>query len=260
MTDVLRGRHAIVTGGGRGIGAAIAAELARLGARLTLLGRDRQALDAHAAALRARCSADVATASCDVADSKSVAAAFARARELQGDAYALVNNAGQAESAPFGDTSRELWDRMLDVNLTGAYLCAQQVLPAMIAAREGRIVNVSSTAGLKGYSRMAAYCAAKHGLVGLTRALAQETAKSGVTVNAVCPGYTDTAMAKQAVDNLVASRGITPEEALKMMTRLNPRGMLTRPEEVASMVGWLCSPDAAAVTGEAIAVAGGEVP
>jgi len=259
MTDALRGRHAVVTGGGRGIGAAIAAELARLGAALTLLGRDRQALEAQAATLRGRCSADVATAPCDVADSASVADAFVHARQAHGDAYVLVNNAGQAESAPFGDTSRELWDRMLDVNLTGAYLCTQQVLPAMLAAREGRIVNVSSTAGLKGYSRMAAYCAAKHGLVGLTRALAQETAKSGVTVNAVCPGYTDTAMAKQAVDNLVAARGVTPDEALKMMTRLNPRGMLTRPEEVASMVGWLCSPDAAAVTGEAIAVAGGEV-
>jgi len=260
MTGALRGGHAVVTGGGRGIGAALATELARLGATLTLLGRDRQALEEQAATLRGRCSADVATTPCDVADSASVADAFAYARQAHGDAYVLVNNAGQAESAPFGDTSRALWDRMLDVNLTGAYLCTQQVLPAMLGAREGRIVNVSSTAGLKGYSRMAAYCAAKHGLVGLTRALAQETAKSGVTVNAVCPGYTDTAMAKQAVDNLVASRGITPEEALKMMTRLNPRGMLTPPEEVASMVGWLCSPGAAAVTGEAIAVAGGEVP
>jgi 3-hydroxybutyrate dehydrogenase len=201
----------------------------------------------------------VLTSTCEVASEASVQAAFDRARSRFGAPYALVNNAGQAESASFGETTRELWSRLLDVNLTGAYLCTQQVLPAMIAARDGRVVNIASTAGLKGYPRMAAYCASKHGLVGLTRSLAQETAKHGVTVNAVCPGYTDTAMARQAVDNLVAARGVTPEEALRMMTRLNPRGMLTRPEEVASAVGWLCSPAAAAVTGEALVVAGGEV-
>ena len=258
MTE-LRDRHAIVTGGGRGIGAAIAVELARLGARLTLLGRDTEALEGQARALRANGGVEVATAACDVADEASVEAAFARARDVHGEPYALVNNAGQAQSAAFTETSRALWDRMIDVNLTGAYLCTQQVLPAMIAARRGRIVNIASTAGLRGYGRMAAYCAAKHGVVGLTRALAHETAKHGVTVNAVCPGYTDTAMAQQAIDALMAARGVTAEEALTMLTRLNPRGMLTRPEEVASAVGWLCSSAAAAVTGEAIAVAGGEV-
>ena len=255
----LRDRHAVVTGGGRGIGAAIAAALAAAGARLTLLGRDAAALERQAAALRGDLGVAVATAACDVADERSVATAFARARDAHGDAYVLVNNAGQAESALFADTSRELWNRMLDVNLGGAYLCTQAVLPAMLAARAGRIVNVASTAGLKGYARMTAYCAAKHALVGLTRALAQEVAKHGITVNAVCPGYTDTAMAQQAVDNLVAARGVTADEALKMLTRLNPRGALTRPEEVASAVVWLCSSAAAAVTGEAIAIAGGEV-
>jgi NAD(P)-dependent dehydrogenase (short-subunit alcohol dehydrogenase family) len=148
---------------------------------------------------------------------------------------------------------------MLAVNLTGAYLCTREVLPAMLAAAEGRVVNVASTAGLRGYGRMAAYCAAKHGLIGLTRALAAETAKRGVTVNAVCPSYTDTDMAKQAVDNLVAARGITPQEALKMLTRANPLGRLVQPEEVASAVGWLCSPGASAMSGQSIAVAGGEV-
>lgn len=260
MSDLsLHDRHVVITGGGRGIGAAIAAELARLGARLTLLGRDAAALERHAKSLRAEHGATVSTAPCDVADERSVAEAFARSRRAHGAPYALVNNAGQAESATFSETSRALWQRMLDVNLTGAYLCTQQVLPSMVAARDGRVVNVASTAGLKGYARMAAYCAAKHGLVGLTRALAQETAKHGITVNAVCPGYTDTAMAQQAVDNLVAARGVTADEARKMLTRLNPRGMLTRPEEVASAVGWLCSPAAAAVTGEALVVAGGEV-
>jgi NAD(P)-dependent dehydrogenase (short-subunit alcohol dehydrogenase family) len=129
----------------------------------------------------------------------------------------------------------------------------------MLAASDGRVVNVASTAGLRGYGRMTAYCAAKHGLIGLTRALAVETARRGVTVNAVCPGYTDTDMAKRAVDNLVAARGITPEEALQMLTRANPRGKLIQPAEVAAAVGWLCSPDASAMTGQAIAVAGGEV-
>jgi NAD(P)-dependent dehydrogenase (short-subunit alcohol dehydrogenase family) len=193
-----------------------------------------------------------------VTDAGVVTEAFARARARFGDAHVLVNNAGQAEGALFTETSSELWDRMLAVNLTGAYLCTRQVLPAMLAASDGRVVNVASTAGLRGYGRMAAYCAAKHGLVGLTRALAVETARRGVTVNAVCPAYTDTEMAKRAVDNLVAARGVTPEDALKMLTR-GPLGRLIQPEEVASAVGWLCSPSASAMTGQSIAVAGGEV-
>jgi NAD(P)-dependent dehydrogenase (short-subunit alcohol dehydrogenase family) len=256
---VLAGRHAVVTGGGHGIGGAVADALAALGASLSLMGRDVARMESHAADLRHRHSVAVETFACDVADEDAVERAFAASRERLGDAHVLVNNAGQAESAAFGETGRELWDRMLAVNLTGTYLCTRQVLPAMLAAGYGRIVNVASTAGLRGYPKTAAYCAAKHGVIGLTRALALETAKRGVTVNAVCPGYTDTDMAQRAVDGLVGALGKTQEEALAMLTRINPLGRLIRPEEVAATVAWLCAPEASAITGQAIAVAGGEV-
>ena len=251
----LAGRHAVVTGGGRGIGGAIAMELAKLGATLSLLGRNAEQLEAQAASLPT----EVAAVQCDVADEQSVHDAFAAARERFGDPYVLVNNAGQAESVAFTEMSRALWDRMLAVNLTGTMLCTQQVLPAMLNAHGGRVINIASTAGLRGYTKTAAYCAAKHAVIGLTRALALETARSGITVNAVCPGYTDTDMARTAVDGLVAKLGITDDEAVAMLTRINPQRRLVQPVEVASAVAWLCTPESAAVTGQAIAVAGGEV-
>ena len=255
----LAGRHAVVTGGGRGIGAAIAEELARLGADLTLMGRDAGVVEQHAASVAGRFGVRATSVRCDVADEASVSVAFAIARERLGDPSVLVNNAGQAESARFGDTTSAQWERMLAVNLTGTFLCTQQALPAMLAARAGRVVNVASVAGLRGYKTMTAYCAAKHGVVGLTRALALETAKHGVTVNAVCPGYTDTAMADAAIRNISESLGKTRDEARAMLERLNPRGTLIEPREVANAVAWLLSPDAGAITGQAIVVAGGEV-
>jgi NAD(P)-dependent dehydrogenase (short-subunit alcohol dehydrogenase family) len=254
----LKGKHVIVTGGGRGIGAAIASELARLGADLTLMGRNLNALELYADKLAKEFTVEVASVACEVSDEQSVSDAFAAAQKVKGEAYILVNNAGQSDAASFLDTTREMWDRMIAVNLTGTFLCTQQVLPAMIKARSGRVINIASTAGLKGYSTVTAYTAAKHGVVGLTRALAAETAKLGITVNAVCPGYTETDMVTAAVANLVAS-GKTEEEARKIITRTIPRGTLIQPEEVANAVAWLCSPKASAITGQAIAVAGGEV-
>jgi NAD(P)-dependent dehydrogenase (short-subunit alcohol dehydrogenase family) len=253
----LKGKHAIVTGASRGIGAAIAIELARLGADLTMMGRDKSALDLQERNILAEFKVKTVSAICDISDEASVRNAFSDSQNKMGDAYVLVNNAGQSDAAGFLEIKREAWDRMIAVNLTGAFLCTQQVLAAMIKNKSGRIINIASTAGVKGYSKVAAYTAAKHGLVGLTRALAAETAKLGITVNAVCPGYTETAMSDTAIVNLMKA-GKSEEEARKMITR-TPRGTLIQPEEVANAVAWLCSPNASAITGQAIVVAGGEV-
>jgi NAD(P)-dependent dehydrogenase (short-subunit alcohol dehydrogenase family) len=171
----------------------------------------------------------------------------------------LVNNAGQAESAPLAKTDLALWQRMLAANLTGTFLCTREALPEMAARGAGRVVNVASTAGLVGYAYVAAYCAAKHGVVGLTRAAALECAKTGVTVNAVCPGYTETDIVAAAVANIVAKTGKSEAEARAALVARNPQGRMVQPAEVAAAVLWLCLPAAASVTGQAIAVAGGEV-
>jgi NAD(P)-dependent dehydrogenase (short-subunit alcohol dehydrogenase family) len=251
------GRHALITGGGTGIGAAIAAALAAEGARLTIAGRRRAPLEAMAAKLPGAC-----IAIADVTKEGDCAAMVAAANAAHGPVDLVIANAGAAESAPAQRIDLAHWQRMIDVNLTGTFLTVKAAL-ADITRKDGdasrrRIVMVSSTAGIKGYAYVAAYCAAKHGVVGLARALALELASRGITVNAVCPGFTETALIDDAVANIAAKTGRTADAARAELARANPQGRLVTPAEVAATVAWLCGPGASAINGQAISVSGGE--
>ena len=253
----LAGRHAVVTGASRGIGASIAAALAAQGMLVSLFGRDPAALKSVAAQLGGSAHAEAITA--EVSDADSVQAAFATARDRFGAVDILINNAGQAASAKFTDTDPALWNQLMAVNVTGTYLCTRQAITDMLAGGFGRIVNIASTAGLRGAAYISAYAASKHAVIGLTRSLALEYAARNITVNAVCPGYVDTDIVKGAIANIMKKTGRSAAEALGTLVATNPQRRLIEPAEVAETVLWLCRPGSESVTGQSIVLSGGEV-
>lgn len=252
MTD-LAGHHAVITGGGTGIGAAIARMLSGAGAVVTVMGRRKEPLDAVIAGLKAAAAIPI-----DVTDEAAVITAMDAAR-ARAPVTILVNNAGAAETAPLAKTSTDLWNRMIALNLTGTFLCTRTLLPDIIAAPQGRIISIASTSGLKGYAYTGAYAASKHGVIGLTRTLALELAKTGATANAICPGFADTDLVQRSLDVIEAKTGLSRTEALQQFVKDNPQRRLIQPDEVAACALWLCDPLSASVNGQSIAVAGGEV-
>jgi 3-hydroxybutyrate dehydrogenase len=251
---ILEGKHAFVTGGSRGIGRAIAGRLAANGARVTVLGRDQTALQAVVTAGEAHF-----TASADVGDPAALASAVADDMARNGAIDILVANAGVAPAAPFLKTGAETFRQTFAVNLFGVVEAARAVLGRMVERRSGRIIAIASTAGLKGYPYVSSYCASKHAVIGFVRALALETATTGVTVNAVCPGFTETDIVAESIERIVSKTGRTREAALAELVKHNPQRRLIRPEEVADAVVWLCGDGARSVTGQAISVSGGEI-
>jgi NAD(P)-dependent dehydrogenase (short-subunit alcohol dehydrogenase family) len=246
----LEGRSVLITGGGTGLGADLAGGFAAAGARVVVVGRRQGPLDAVVAG-DARIVAIVG----DVTDEADMVSVFAEAGPID----IVVANAGAAESAPLTRTGIDLWERMIAVNLTGVFLTLREGLRQMRDRDWGRLITVASTAGLKGYPYVSAYAAAKHGAVGVTRAVAQEVAGSGITANALCPGYVDTEMTERTIANIVETTGRSRDEALQALTRINPQGRLIRPSEVTAAALWLCSPGSESINGQAIAIAGGEL-
>ncbi|WP_417424967.1 SDR family NAD(P)-dependent oxidoreductase [Hoeflea sp.] len=252
MTELM-GHHAIVTGAGSGAGEAIAMALAEQGAKVTAIGRRQAPLDALAARWDR-----IFPIAADVTDAEAMLAAIAKSVEKHGAPTIVIANAGSAESAPFLRTGVDMFRATLDVNLTGVFNTFQACLAKMNQKQPGRLIAIASTAGLKGYAYVGAYCAAKHGVIGLVRSLGLELAKTGVTVNAICPGFTDTPMLHRSIDNIVEKTGRSREDAEASLRDVNPQGRFIQPEEIADTAIWLCSDAAASITGQAISLSGGE--
>ncbi len=246
--------HAIVTGGGSGIGAAITHALARAGYQVSVLGRQRAKLEDVCMSVDR-----LVPIECDVGDGESVASAFAEASAKSGAIGLLVNCAGIAPAAAFEKTSDEVWEQVWRTNVLGAIHTMRAVLPDMRGLPFGRIVNIASTTSFKAYANMSAYTVSKHALLGLTRSLALELADTAITVNAVCPGYADTAIIRRSISAIMNKSGLTEAEALARFTRVNPQGRLISPDEVAETVLWLANKNTRSITGQAIVVAGGEI-
>ncbi len=247
----LEGRHALITGGGTGIGAAAATHLHAAGAKVSLLGRRLEPLQEMAERVGG------AAIQCDVTDADRIRAAFDEARAANGPIEMLVVNAGIAESAPFHKMTRESWDRIIAVNLTAAFDCAQAAIGDLLKSENGRLVFVASVASLRGVPYAAHYAASKHGLLGLMRSLAAEYAKTNLTVNAVCPGYVDTPMTDQSVARVSSITGRSEEESRSAITNMNASGRLVHPDAIGTMILTLCLPQSRDVNGAAVTIDGG---
>jgi NAD(P)-dependent dehydrogenase (short-subunit alcohol dehydrogenase family) len=259
VTQPLKGQHALITGGSRGIGAAISNALAALGANVSLLARDNTTLKEQSDYLATEFGTNVFYTSTDITNEKEIESSFAKSVNANGPIDILVNNAGIGKSMPFHKMDLEFWKTTLDLNLTGTFLCTKQVYDTMRERAYGRIINISSTVGLRGYPYIAAYTASKHAVIGLTRTLALEAVKKGITVNAICPGYTETDLVSEAIDSIAKTSGRDKENVKTEIENMSPMGRLVTPEEVAESAAWLCLPSSASITGQAIVIAGGSV-
>jgi NAD(P)-dependent dehydrogenase (short-subunit alcohol dehydrogenase family) len=256
----LKDRLALVTGGGRGIGSAIAFAFAREGANVAVAARSQDQVEGVARAIEYEHRVETLPLVCDVSKQESVEKAFAEVQSRFGRGPdVLVNNAGIAVSAAFLKTDDELWQRHLATNLSGTFYCSRAALPAMLERGWGRIINIASIAGKTGAPYIAAYSASKHGVLGLTRSLAHELATRGITVNAICPGYVDTDMTSRGVENITARTGKSAEESLELLKAMSPQRRLVTSEEVAAVALLLASEDGRGITGQAINVDGGSL-
>ena len=259
VSKPLKGQHALITGGSRGIGAAISNALAALGADISLLARDTKTLKNQSDHIKSAFGVNVFIASTDITNEKEIENSFRESGNINGTIDILINNAGIGKSMPFHKMDLDFWKKTLDLNLTGTFLCTQQVYKNMRKQGYGRIINISSTVGLRGYPYIAAYTASKHAVIGLTRTLALEAVKKGITVNAICPGYTETDLVSEAIDNIAKTSGRDKENVKKEIENMSPMARFVTPEEVAESAAWLCLPSSASITGQAIVVAGGSV-